>query len=76
MEYESEKIFENTATSQMRKFCFCLSCVDRVLNYSLQQRHGPLGSLMLTCDLHNPGMQKLAAKVETNPFTEKRPQWN
>ena len=27
---------------------------------------------MLTCDLHNPGMWKLAAKVGTNPSTEKK----
>ena len=55
----------------MRK-CFCLSCVGRALNYSLQQRHVPLSSLMLTCDLHNPGMWRLAAKMGTNPFTEKK----
>lgn len=53
-----------------------LSCVGRALNYSLQQRHGPLSSLMLTGELHNRGMRKLAAKVAADPFTENRPQWN
>lgn len=46
---------------------FCLSCVGMALNYSLQ--HGSFSSLMLTCDMHNPGMRKLAAKVGANPFT-------
>ena len=35
------------------EFLFSLSAVGRVLNYSLQQRHGPLGSLMLTYDTTN-----------------------